>query len=105
MNLNEPGPPPFVLAINTAIDDLGDDPEHLASKWRRLCTKKENVIECNNPDVGGCLHKALGEWLWLNYDHQKHGRPSWRRLAVAVSSLHYLKNRKKLPRSKLTLKV
>ena len=73
-----------------------DAVESLASKWRRLCTKlrlKESildVIEHNNPgDVDDCLHRALGEWLKLNYDHQKHGRPSWRRLAEAVSSLDY----------------
>ena len=84
---------------HTERDDLGDvldAVEALASKWRRLSTKlrlKEStldVIECNNPgDVDGCLHKALGEWLKLNYDHQRHGRPSWRRLAEAVSSLDY----------------
>ena len=68
--------------------------EPLASEWRRLTTKlrlKEstlNVIERNNPgDVYTCLHKALVEWLKCNYDHQRHGRPSWRRLAEAVSSL------------------
>ena len=69
--------------------------EPLASEWRRLSTKlrlKEstlNVIECNNGDVRTCLRKALVEWLKLNYDHQKHRRPSWRRLAEAVSSLDY----------------
>ena len=80
-------------------DDLGDvldAVEPLASKWRIFSTKlrlKEStldVIESNNPaDVVVCLHKALGEWLKLNYDHQRHGRPSWRRLAEAVSSLDY----------------
>ena len=71
-----------------------DAVEPLASEWRRLSTKlrlKESnldVIERNNPkDVGGCLHKALGEWLRLKYNYQRHGRPSWRRLAEAVSSL------------------
>ena len=68
----------------------------LSSKWRILSIKlglKEdalNVIECNNPgDVDGCLQKALGEWLRLNYDHLKHERPSWRRLAEAISGLDY----------------
>ena len=83
----------------TERDDLGDvldAVEPLSSDWRRLCTKlrlKEStldVIEHNNRgNAGACLHKALGEWLRLNFDHQRHGRPSWRRLAEAVSSLDY----------------
>ena len=85
----------FPLIIG--IDDLGDvldAVESLASEWRRLSTKLGlknstlDVIEHNNPgDVDGCLHKALREWLRLNYSHQRHGRPSWERLAQAVSSL------------------
>ena len=66
----------------------------LTSRWRKLSTKlylKEStldVIEHNNPgDVDGCLHKALGEWLMLNYDYQKHKKPSWRRLAEAVYNM------------------
>ena len=73
-----------------------DAVEPLASKWIRLSTKlrlKEttfDMIEHSNPgDVVVCLHMALREWLRLNYDHQRHGRPSWRRLAEAVSSLDY----------------
>ena len=71
-----------------------DAVEPLASEWRRLSTKlrlRETIldaIERNNPgNVGACLHKALGEWLRLNYNYQRHGEPSWRRLAEAVSSL------------------
>ena len=82
--------------LDDNLGDVVDAVEPLASKWRRLSTKlrlKEStldVIERNNPgDVDGCLHKAMGEWLRLNYDHQRHGRPSWRRLAEAVSSLDY----------------
>ena len=85
---------PCNLDLDDDLGDVVDAVEPLASKWRRLCTKlrlKEtnlDVIERNNPgDMHGCLHKALGEWLRLNYDHQRHGRPSWKRLAEAVSSL------------------
>ena len=73
-----------------------DAVEPLASTWRRLSTKLRlkqstlDMIECNNSGtVDVCLLEALKEWLRLNYDHQKHGRPSWRRLAEAVSSLDY----------------
>ena len=84
------------LGLDDDLGDVLDAIEPLASKWRILTTKlrlKEStldIIEHNNPgDVIACLHKALGEWLRLNYDHKRHGRPSWRRLAEAVSSVDY----------------
>ena len=85
-----------ILDYDDDLGDVLDAVEPLASEWRILSTKlrlKEStldVIERNNPgNMVACLHKALGEWLKLNYDHQRHGRPSWRRLAEAVSSLDY----------------
>ena len=76
------------------MGDVLEAVELLASEWRRLCTQLRlkystlDVIESNNPrDVHACLYEALVEWLQLNYDYQRHGRPSWRRLAEAVSSL------------------
>ena len=70
--------------------------EHIPGELRILSTKlrlKEStldLIERNNPgNIVVFLHKALGEWLQLNHDHQRHGRPSWRRLAEVVSSLGY----------------
>lgn len=81
------------------VDDLGDvleTVETLSAKWRLLSVKlgiKEsslNTIHQNNAgDVESCLYKALVEWLKMNYDHQRHGRPSWRRLAEAVRRLDY----------------
>ena len=78
-------------------DDLGDvleEVEDLSANWRTLCVKLHlresglDVIEQDNPkDCQACLYKGLGEWLKLNYDYQRHGRPSWRRLAEAVWSL------------------
>ena len=81
------------------IKDLGDvldEVKSLSSKWRMLSTRlglTESTldgIEYNYPrDADACLHKALGEWLKLNYDHQRHERPSWKKLAEAVSCLDY----------------
>jgi hypothetical protein len=49
-----------------------------------------DTIERNHPgDAKTCLYKALGEWLRQNYDHRRHGRPSWRSLANAVRSLDH----------------
>ena len=85
---------PCNLDVDDDLGDVVDAVEPLASKWRRLSTKLRlrqstlDVIERNNPgDMHGCLHKAMAEWLKLNYDHLRHGKPSWKRLAEATSSL------------------
>ena len=69
--------------------------EKLSPKWKLLATKLrlrnhavENIQE-NCSDVMSSLNEALKEWLKLNYNHPKYGRPSWRRLAEAVRSLDY----------------
>jgi len=81
------------------VDDLRNvlnAVEPLSARWRLLSSKLGlpesalDVIECDHPgDAKTCLYKALGEWLRQNYDHQRHGRPSWRRLAEAVCTLDY----------------
>ena len=70
--------------------------EGLSSKWILLSTKlglKKSCldrIKSDHPgDVRMCLYDAMGEWLSMNYDHQRHGRPSWRKLAEAVRTEDY----------------
>ena len=70
--------------------------ETLSAKWRLLCTKlgisesSLSTIEANHPrSVEHCLYDALREWLKLNYDYQRHGRPSWRMLAEVVRKMDY----------------
>ena len=80
------------------IDDIGDvfdEVENLSPKWNLLATKLrlrnhavEN-IQLKYSDGMNSLNETLKEWLKLNYNHQKYGRPSWRRLAEAVWSLDY----------------
>ena len=69
--------------------------EKLSPKWDLFAIKLglrnhavENIQE-NCSDVMSRLFKALKEWLKLNYNHQKYGRPSWQRLAEAVRGLDY----------------
>ncbi len=35
-----------------------------------------------------CLQNALASWLHLDFDYQKHGKPSWRRIAEVASWLN-----------------
>ena len=86
----------FNLADVDDLKDVLDAVETLASQWSLLSLKlgvkqsSLDVIEHNNfGNAKTCLYKALGEWLRQNYSHQKHGKPSWRRLAEAVQSLDH----------------
>ena len=66
----------------------------LTSKWKDLLTQLHidqellEVIDRDNPRKShSCLRAALSEWLHMNYDYERHGRPSWKRLAEAVSNI------------------
>ena len=68
----------------------------LSAKWKvfslNLGLKKKalDTIQENYPrDVQRCLLEALGEWLKLNYDYGKRGKPSWRKLAEAARRLGF----------------
>ncbi len=46
------------------------------------------TIEANNSNNAvGCLRLALTDWLKLNYNYERNGKPSWRKLARAIKSL------------------
>ncbi len=66
----------------------------LAAKWRIIATNlrlndssTETIQHDNYRDALGCLHLAIREWLKLNYNYEKNGRPSWRMLAKAIQNL------------------
>ncbi len=63
-------------------------------RWRTLATSLRlkdssmNAIkEDNKDDVVRCLQLALTDWLRLNYKYEKHGKPSWKKLAEAMKPL------------------
>ena len=71
-----------------------DAVETLSAKWEVLATKlriQQHAVEAikkNNPgDVDVCLNIMLRQWLKLNYDYQKYGRPSWRIIAKSVQRM------------------
>ena len=71
-----------------------DAVETISAKWEVLATKlriQQHTIEAikkNNPgDVDVCLNIMLGQWLKLNYDYQKYGRPSWRIIGKSVQRM------------------
>ncbi len=63
-------------------------------RWRTLTTSLRlksffmNDIQFGHKDdVVRCLQLALTDWLKLNYNHEKHGKPSWKKLAKAIRTV------------------
>ena len=71
-----------------------DTVETLSANWEVLATKLriqqhtvEAIKENHRGNVYVCLIKMLEQWLKLNYDYQKYGRPSWRVIAKSVQRM------------------
>ena len=63
----------------------------MSSKWQEFAVQlglnhdAMEIIRVNNPkDASLCLQEALASWLQLDYDWEKHSRPSWQKIAEAV---------------------
>ena len=67
----------------------------LAAKWERLAGRLHLSTDCiaiigenNRGNVVKCLSLALEEWLDLNYNYVRYGKPSWKMLAESVRGLN-----------------
>ena len=65
----------------------------IQAKWELLGSQlgiKHGKIAAIKLENGGdptrCLKDVLSTWLNENYDTQRHGYPSWRRLCKAIAS-------------------
>ena len=65
----------------------------LESKWRDIGRKLGmlpstiDTISADHSKSGPCLSEVIKHWLQLNYDTNKFGQPSWKKLVEAVSGL------------------
>ncbi len=83
--------------FSTLSEDIADIMDVLADfdtgRWRTLATNLRlrissmDNIETNNRNARRCLQLALTDWLKLNYNDEKNGRPSWKKLARAMRPL------------------
>ena len=67
---------------------------NLAGQWRAIATNLRlkngsmDTIESDNSNKSvRCLQLAITDWLKLNYNYERNGRPSWRMLAKAIREL------------------
>lgn len=77
------------------VDEVTTATKVLSAEWKKLGMKlhipvdKLNTIKKNNPgDAESCHEAVVEEWLNLQYDYKKHGKPSWPMLAEAVKQLN-----------------
>ena len=69
----------------------------LASKWQLFSTHlglKMSIIDRIKSDFPSdslsCLHEALKEWIKMNYNTEKFGKPSWKTLLYAIAKIDKL---------------
>ena len=69
----------------------------LASKWQQLSAflgLKPSIIDRIKSDFPndslGCWSEALKEWIKMNYDTEKFGKPSWKTLLNAIAKIDKL---------------
>ncbi len=60
----------------------------LATELRLRDSSKTSIRANNGHDVVRCLQLALTDWLRLNYNLKKYGKPSWKKLAKAIKPLN-----------------
>ena len=67
----------------------------MTAKWQqfvnRLGLEQNDIDTIRVNDLGDCslcLQHALHSWLSLDYKYEKHGRPSWRKIAEVVKDLN-----------------
>ena len=73
----------------------------LASKWQQLSAYiglKLSIIDRIKSDFPsdslGCWSEALKEWIKMNYDIQRYGKPSWKTLLKAIAKVDNLRFRR-----------
>ena len=69
----------------------------LASKWQQLSAYlglKLSIVDRIKSDFPNdslsCLSKALKEWIKMNYDTERFGKPSWKTLLHAIAKIDKL---------------
>ena len=85
----------ITLDVDDDLEDVLEAVKPLASEWKKLLMRLHitqdtlDVIDRNNPgDAELCLQVGLSKWLKMNYNYQRHGRPSWSMLAKAMSNIN-----------------
>ena len=74
-------------------DEVVSALEPLESRWRDIGRKLGmlpstiDTISADHSKSGPCLSEVIKHWLQLNYDTNKFGQPSWKKLAEVVSGL------------------
>ncbi len=85
---------PFSDISEDIIDILEVLADFDTRRWRTLTTSlrlnnfsMDEVQWLHKHNVVLCLQRALMDWLELNYNYEKHGKPSWKKLAKAIRTV------------------
>ena len=82
--------PTLSLADGDDLKDVIDYLDEVAGRWEtisrnlRIKTGKINELVYSRQTPLNCLANAITDWLLLNYNHQRFGKPSWKKVAESV---------------------
>ena len=84
----------LMMFITDEDDDSGDVMKYLktaAGDWQSICkslhVKASRIREFSTNyghDSARCMDSAVADWLSLNYNIGKFGKPTWRKVAESV---------------------
>ena len=80
----------YTTADIGALTDVNDEVASLAAEWRGICTalgllSEGEIAQACHFAPKECLKEVLRRWLKKEYDTDRHGLPTWRKLVEAVA--------------------
>ena len=75
--------------ITDVLDYLNEVAGHWEAISRNLHVRRSTIEEITNSGrvAPYCLSQAITDWLELNYNHQRFGKPTWKKVAESVVQL------------------
>ena len=72
--------------ISDVLHYLNDAAGHWQTISRNLHVKGDKITELihSGQPAPTCLENAITDWLRLNYNHQRFGKPTWKKVAESV---------------------
>ena len=84
----------YIFTVEDDWNVVFEECSPLASKWQPLSALlglRLSIVDRIKSDFQGdslgCLSEALKQWIKMNYNTQKYGKPSWKTLLKAIAKI------------------
>ena len=83
----------IIIIGEDSLHEIFDEVLPISSKWLMFCcclglraSLLEAIVKDHPNSTGDCLFDGLKNWVRKNYDTEKNGLPTWRKLVEAVDN-------------------